>query len=81
MNPELFTVFITTCDILRYCSGEMTELKRRAKKFIMLYGVGGVGWITHLVPSLKVKSVCEGPGPGPDVKEHGFIHNERSETK
>jgi len=48
-------------------------------------GWGGVGWITHLVPSLKVKSVCEGPGPGPgpgpDVKEHGFIHNERSETK
>jgi hypothetical protein len=59
----------------------MTELKRRAKKLIMLFGVGGVGWITHLVPSLKVKSVCEGPGPGPDVKEHGFIHNERSETK
>ena len=44
-------------------------------------GGGRVGWITHLVPLLKVKYVCEGPGPGPDVKQHGFIHNESSETK
>jgi hypothetical protein len=48
----------------------------------VIWGGGGrVGWITHLVPLLKVKYVCEGPGPGPDVKQHGFIHNESSETK